>query len=293
MHAPASSAPCANDATSIRHAKMRIGAHHIHYRSAGDPAAPAFVLLHGFPSSSHMYRDLMPLLAQRFHVIAPDYPGFGHSDAPAPEAFSYTFDALAQTVSRLLVQLGIDRYHLYMQDYGGPVGMRLATAMPERILGLVFQNANCYAEGISQAVADIFLPLWAGRDESGARRMLLADTTRFQYVTGARNPAGLNPDAWTQDQALLDRSGNSDIQLALFRDYQTNVELYDVWQQYFRTFQPKTLVTWGKNDPFFPAAGAEAFRRDLSHLEVHYFDTGHFALEEDAGPIAALINQYF
>jgi pimeloyl-ACP methyl ester carboxylesterase len=263
------------------------------FRSAGDPSAPAFVLLHGFPSSSHMYRELIPRIAERFHVIAPDFLGFGYSDAPPVEAFEYSFDTLAGLVAQLLEQLGVERYYLYMQDYGGPIGMRLATAHPERIHGLVFQNANCYLDGIGKAAADVFLPLWETGDESGARQLLLAETTRFQYAAGARNPAGLNPDAWTHDQAALDRPGNAEIQLALFRNYQTNVALYPGWQEYFRRHQPKTLLAWGKGDPFFIGAGAEAFRRDLLNLEIHYFDTGHFALEEDVAPIASLIKSYF
>ncbi|RTL57993.1 MAG: alpha/beta hydrolase [Rhodocyclaceae bacterium] len=265
----------------------------VFYRSAGDPAAPAFVLLHGFPSSSHMFRDLIPLLATRFHVIAPDYIGFGHSDAPAPEDFEYRFDRLAQVVDGLLDQLGLDHYHLYMQDYGGPVGMRIATAHPERILGLVFQNANAYMEGVSAAAAEVFLPLWERGEEAGARRMLDAGTTRFQYTAGAREPENLNPDAWTHDQALLDRPGSAERQLALFKDYRSNVASYDAWHEWFRKHQPKTLLAWGKGDPFFTVAGAEAFKRDLKNLEVHYFDTGHFALEEDAFAIAELITRYF
>jgi pimeloyl-ACP methyl ester carboxylesterase len=277
----------------VRYGSVPVDGLRVFFRAAGDPAAPAFVLLHGFPSSSHMYRDLIPLLAERFHVIAPDYIGFGYSDAPGAEAFTYSFDRLAGHVARLLEQLGVARYHLYMQDYGGPVGMRLAVAHPERVLGLVFQNANCYLEGVSAAAADVFMPLWQKGDDTGARRMLLAETTRFQYSAGARNPGALNPDAWTHDQALLDRPGSAQRQLALFVDYETNVASYDRWHAYFREHQPKSLVAWGRNDPFFTVPGAEAFKRDLRQLEVHYFETGHFALEEDVQPIADLINRYF
>lgn len=278
---------------AVRYGRVQVDGLNVFYRAAGNPAAPAFVLLHGFPSSSHMYRDLIPLLADRFHVIAPDYIGFGYSDAPGVDDFEYSFDRLADNVDRFLTQLGVARYHLYMQDYGGPVGIRLASAHPERVLGLVFQNANCYLDGVSAAAADIFMPLWQNGDETGARKMLLSETTRFQYTAGARQPDALNPDAWTHDQALLDRPGSAARQLALFRDYQTNVASYDAWHAYFRTHQPKALLAWGKHDPFFTVPGAEAFRRDLKHLEVHYFETGHFALEEDAPPIAALIKRYF
>ncbi|ABE42484.1 alpha/beta fold hydrolase [Polaromonas sp. JS666] len=265
----------------------------VFYRSAGDPCAPTIVLLHGFPSSSHMFRDLIPLLADRFHVIAPDYIGFGYSDAPSAQEFEYSFRHLTEIVQSLLGKFGIEAYYLYMQDYGGPIGLRLATAHPERVLGLVFQNANVYMEGVSQAAADVFMPLWLRGDETGARQMLLAQTTRFQYTQGARNSASLNPDAWTHDQALLDRPGSADRQMALFKDYQTNVALYEEWQAYFRQRQPKSLVAWGKGDPFFGVPGAEAFKRDLTNLEVHYFDAGHFALEEDCPAIAALIKRYF
>lgn len=265
----------------------------VFFREAGHPQAPTIVLLHGFPSSSHMYRDLIPLLAGHFHVIAPDYIGFGHSEAPPVGGFAYTFDSLARVTQRLLDQIGVDEAIFYMQDYGGPVGLRLASARPDKVKGLVFQNANAYMEGVSQAAIDVFVPLWQDGDETGARQMLRAETTRFQYTAGARQPEALNPDAWTHDQALLDRPGNDERQLALFKDYQTNVASYDAWHAYFRTHQPRTLVAWGRGDPFFTVAGAEAFRRDLQTLEVHCFDTGHFALEEDAVPIAALIKRYF
>lgn len=265
----------------------------VFYREAGDPTSPVIVLLHGFPSSSHMYRDLIPLLADKFRVIAPDYIGFGHSDAPTVDKYTYTFDNLAAVTQQLLSQLGVIAAVFYMQDYGGPVGMRLAVANPDRVQGLVFQNANAYMEGVSQAAIDVFMPLWQQGDETGARQMLLADTTRYQYTAGARNPGNLNPDAWTHDQALLDRPGSSERQLALFKDYQSNVASYDAWHEYFRVNQPKTLVAWGKGDPFFTVPGAEAFKRDLKNIEVHLLDSGHFALEEDAVTIASLIKRNF
>jgi pimeloyl-ACP methyl ester carboxylesterase len=265
----------------------------VFYREAGLPTSPVVVLLHGFPSSSHMYRDLIPLLADRYRVIAPDYIGFGYSDAPSADQFDYTFDNLAQKTRFLLDQLGVSRAIFYMQDYGGPIGMRLATAQPSRVQGLIFQNANAYMEGVSQATIDVFMPLWQDGDETGARQMLLAETTRYQYTAGARDPGTLCPDAWTHDQALLDRPGNDERQLALFKNYQTNVASYDDWHAYFRQHQPKALVAWGKGDPFFTVAGAQAFKTDLKNVEVHLFDTGHFALEEDARPIADLIKRYF
>lgn len=283
----------ANDYLRVRYGRTTIDGLSVFHRSAGDPAAPAFVLLHGFPSSSHMFRELIPRLAARFHVIAPDYIGFGHSDAPPAESFEYTFDRLAGIVATLLERLGVGRYHLYMQDYGGPVGMRLASAAPGRVLGLVFQNANVYLDGIGAAAREVFLPLWERDDDSGARQMLTAAMTRWQYTAGARDPDGLNPDAWLHDQAGLDRPGSSARQLALFRDYRHNVEHYPAWQQYLRTQQPKTLVAWGRHDPVFIAAGAEAFRRDLVQPHIHYLESGHFALEEDVDTIAALIRSTF
>ena len=285
--------PAAADLLRVRYGRTTIDGLSVFHRSAGDPAAPAFVLLHGFPSSSHMFRELIPKLATHFHVIAPDYIGFGHSDAPSAELFEYSFDRIAGIVATLLERLGVTRYHLYLQDYGGPIGLRLASAAPERVLGLVFQNANLYAEGIGEAAAGLFLPLWERGNETGARQMLTIEATRWQYTAGTRNPDGLNPDAWLHDQAGLDRPGSAERHLALFRDYRHNVARYPAWQQYLRTWQPKTLVAWGRHDPIFIAAGAEAFRRDLERPAIHYLESGHFALEEDADAIAALILRTF
>ena len=279
--------------STVSYSNIELDGLNVFFRSAGDPAKPAFVLLHGFPSSSHMYRDLIPLLAERFHVIAPDYIGFGHSDAPAADQFEYTFARLTEIVERLLGKLGVDSYHLYMHDFGGPVGLRLAAKHPERVLGLVIQNANAYMEGVSEAVANVFMPLWQHGDETGALVMLRAETTKFQYMQGARDPAALNPDAWTHDQALLDRPGSAERQLALFKDYQTNVAAYDAWQAYFRAHRPTTLIAWGKGDPFFTVAGAEAFLRDLPDARLVWLDGGHFALEENADLVAGeIINSF-
>ncbi len=266
------------------------------YREAGNPAAPTIVLLHGFPSSSHMYRDLIPLLAGQFHVIAPDLPGYGYSDMPPMNKYDYTFDNLAKSVQELLDQLAVKNYVLYMQDYGGPVGMRIATAQPKRVRGLVVQNANAYLEGVSEMLGGVFMPLWKEQNDvtvAAARGFLKAETTKFQYTQGAHSPATLNPDAWTHDQALLDRPGNDAIQLKLFVDYQTNVALYDAWHIYFRQYQPKTLVVWGKGDPLFTVAGAEAYKQDLKQIEVRYYDGSHFVLEEHAADIAAQIKRVF
>lgn len=278
---------------ALEHHTVVINGLRTFYRAAGHPSQPVIVLLHGFPSSSHMFRGLIPLLADRFRVVAPDYIGFGHSAALPADQFEYTFDRLAAHVRALLDHLEVTDAIYYLHDYGGPIGLRLATAHPERVRGLVVQNANAYMEGLTPAVAGVFMPLWEKGDDTGARRMLLAETTQMQYTAGARHPERLNPDAWVLDQALLDRPGSAERQLALFKDYQHNVPLFDVWQAYFRRYQPKTLVAWGKGDPFFGIPGAEAFRRDLHDVRVELLDSGHFALEEDAVRVAELIKQTF
>jgi pimeloyl-ACP methyl ester carboxylesterase len=266
----------------------------IFYREAGPADAPCIVLLHGFPSSSHMFRDLIPLLSDRFHLVAPDYPGFGYSAAPAPGVFAYTFDHLADVVERLLEARGLARYGLYLQDYGGPVGLRLASRHPERVEALIVQNANAYTEGISPAL-DPLKPFWAHRTpetEQAARALLTRDTTIFQYTHGARDRALVSPDSWTVDQHFLDRPGNAAIQLDLLHDYPANLALYPTWHAYFRAHRPRTLLVWGQNDPFFTVAGARAYLHDLPEAELHLLDTGHFALEEDHEAIAAHIRRF-
>jgi pimeloyl-ACP methyl ester carboxylesterase len=266
----------------------------IFYREAGPKDAPTLVLLHGFPSSSHMYRELIDRLSPHFHLIAPDYPGFGYSDAPDPDTFTYSFDHLADVIERFLQTLGITRFSLFLQDYGGPLGFRLATHHPERIEALIIQNANAYLEGVTPALAPI-QAYWQDRNETteaAVRALLRPETTKFQYTQGARSLEQVSPDAWTVDQHFLDRPGNDAIQLALLYDYRTNVELYPEWQAYLRKHLPPTLVVWGQNDPFFGPAGARAYQRDVPEAEIHLLDTGHFALEEDADEIAALIRQF-
>lgn len=269
----------------------------IFYREAGQANKPTIVLLHGFPSSSHMFRDLIPQLAPDFHVIAPDYPGFGHSAAPAPDEYRYSFDNLAQTMDRFLQTIVQERYILYLQDYGGPIGFRIAAAHPERVEGLVIQNANMYQEGFGAETAAPLKELWdKGRSpetEAPAREIFSPEGVRFQYVTGARNPEAISPDSWTMDNAFLARRGQDDIQLSLLEDYKNNLTKYPQWQAYLREHQPKTLIVWGKNDPIFAAAGAEAFRKDLPGVKIVLLDTGHFAIEEDARRIGALIRETF
>lgn len=267
----------------------------VFYREAGPKDAPTIVLLHGFPSSSHMFRELIPRLADRFHVIAPDYIGFGYSAQPAATEFKYTFDNLTEHVEKLLFEvIGLRRFSIYVQDYGAPVGFRIATRHPEAIEGIVVQNGNAYVEGIGPA----FEPLkafWTNRNaetEKPARALLTSDTTRFQYTHGAENPARISPDSYIFDQLFLDRSGNDAIQLDLFYNYTSNVALYDEWHQYFRTKRPRTLIVWGQNDPFFTVEGAKAYLTDLPNAELHLLNAGHFALEEKGELIAERIREF-
>jgi pimeloyl-ACP methyl ester carboxylesterase len=279
--------------TTYHHATIQ--AHKIFYREAGSPTNPTIVLLHGFPSSSHMFRDLIPQLADDFHVIAPDYLGFGYSDAPSATAFQYTFDNVTALIEELLFsELKLKTFSLYVQDYGAPVGFRIASRHPEGIEGIVVQNGNAYVEGISAAFEPL-QPFWAHRNEEtekAPRTLLTKQTTIFQYTHGAKNPAAVSPDSYTFDQALLDRPGNDAIQLDLFHDYTSNVALYDVWHQYFRAKQPRTLILWGQNDPFFTVPGAKAFLKDLPNAELHLIDGGHFLLEEYTEFVAGKIIRF-
>jgi pimeloyl-ACP methyl ester carboxylesterase len=267
----------------------------IFYREAGDPASPTILLLHGFPSSSHMFRDLIPLLAGSFHLVAPDYPGFGHSDAPAPGAFEYTFDNLAGVMEGFVDAIGLERYSLYIQDYGSPVGFRLATRRPERVQALIVQNGNAYDEGFTDFAQPLAVFGDSPRTIEGDRHfrdILTLESTIYQYTAGVRDPERISPDAWTMDQHFLDRPGIEEIQLTLFHDYASNVRLYPEWHAYLREHQPPTLVVWGRNDPIFGAPGAEAFRQDLPDAEIHLLDSGHFALEDQAEVIADHIARF-
>ncbi len=273
-----------------------VGGRKIFYREAGDAALPTIVLLHGFPTSSFMFRNLIPLLADRFHVIAPDYVGFGQSDAPSATEFDYTFDNLTAHVAGLIDALGLTSYILYMQDFGGPVGFRLFAQRPEAVRGFVIQNTNAYMAGVGEPAAQVFLPLWENRNaetEAAARGFLAAGTTQFQYLVGARDEAAISPDNWTHDQALLDRPGTDACMLDLLDDYKTNVAAYDSWHAAFRAHTPKTLITWGRGDPFFTPAGAEAFLADLPEAKLVWLDSGHFVLDENAETVAAEIIDTF
>ena len=266
----------------------------IFYREAGPADAPVVLLLHGFPSASHMFRDLIPKLAGDYRVIAPDLPGFGQSAQPARDAFTYSFDNFAKVIDRFTEVVGLQRYAIYVFDYGAPVGFRIAAAHPERITAIITQNGNAYAEGLSEGWNPIQAywnaPTQTNRD--ALRGFLTPETTLFQYTHGVADPALVSPDGRNLDDFYLARPGNAEIQLDLFLDYQSNVAAYPAFQTYFRTHRPPLLAVWGKNDPFFLPAGAEAFKRDIPNAVIRFFDTGHFALETHADEIAGEIGDF-
>ncbi|KAK44853.1 alpha/beta hydrolase [Caballeronia jiangsuensis] len=280
--------------STIAHRHIDVDGFNVFYREAGPADGPKLLLLHGFPSSSHMFRDLIPLLSERFHIVAPDLPGFGLSDMPSRDAFSYTFENIANVIDRFTEVIGFDRYAVYVFDYGAPTGFRLALKHPERITAIVSQNGNAYEEGLSDGWNPIRAywqaPTQANRD--ALRAMLTKDTTKWQYTHGAPDASAISPDGYTLDDYYLNRPGAHEVQLDLFGDYRNNVALYPAFQAYFREHQPKFLAVWGKNDPFFLPPGAEAFKRDIPHADVRFFDTGHFALETHATQIAAAITEF-
>lgn len=280
---------------SVRHLTATVGGHEIFYREAGPADAPAIVLLHGFPTSSFMFRELIPLLAGDYRVIAPDHLGFGHSDAPSAAEFTYTFDALAELTSGLLDQLGLDRYAVYVQDYGAPVGWRLALEHPERISAIVTQNGNGYEDGF---VESFWADVWAyaanpgPATEPAARAALSIDAIRWQYVHGVPDPSVVSPDTWEHDFALISREGNDEIQLALLRDYQHNRPLYPLLHEFLRTNDVPVLAVWGRNDEIFGPAGARAFARDAEDAEVHLINGGHFLLESHLDVVAGYLRGF-
>jgi len=266
----------------------------VFYREAGDPQAAAVLLLHGFPTSSHMFRELIPALADRYHVVAPDLPGFGYTEAPDRATFKYSFDQLAQVVDRFTEVVGLRRYAIYVFDYGAPVGFRLALRHPERITAVISQNGNAYLEGLSEGFSPI-QAYWkdpSPENRAALRAFLTPQTTQWQYTHGVPAPERVSPDTWTLDSALLARPGNDEIQLDLFGDYQSNIALYPKFQDYLRTRRPPLLAVWGKNDPFFLPPGAQAFKRDQPDAEIHLLDAGHFALESQGPHIAGIIRDF-
>lgn len=273
------------------HKNVSVNGLNIFYREAGNINKPTILLLHGYPTSSHMFRNLITDLSVRYHVLAPDYPGFGRSDQPLMKDFDYTFDNMANIVEGFLTELNVEKYSIYLMDYGAPIGFRIAAKYPERVESLIIQNGNAYDEGLK----DFWIPIkkyWSdytlenGKPLEGFHS---PDGLKWQYTHGVQDSTKISPDNWSIDLQHLTRPENNKIQLALFYSYRTNVPLYPDWQQYFRDYQPPTLIVWGKNDYIFPADGAYPYKRDLKNLEFHLLDTGHFALEEKGGEIANYI----
>lgn len=280
--------------TASNYRSVDVDGLNIFYREAGAPDAPKLLLLHGFPSSSHMFRDLIPLLADRYHVIAPDLPGFGRSDMPRRDQFTYTFDRVADVIDRFTEIVGFDRYAIYVFDYGAPTGFRLAVKHPDRITAIISQNGNAYEEGLSDGWNPIRAywrePTQANRD--ALRTLLTPEATLWQYAHGVADATKISPDGYSLDDFYLSRPGAHEIQLDLFGDYRNNVALYPTFQAYFRTYKPPFLAVWGKNDPFFLPPGAEAYKRDIPGAVIRFYDTGHFALETHAAEIAAAIRDF-
>lgn len=281
--------------SQVHYKTVKIDGVNIFFREAGPKDAPTILLLHGFPSSSSMFRNLIPALSDTYHVIAPDYPGFGQSEQPPADKFEYTFDHLAKIVEDFVAQQGLTSYTIYVHDYGAPIGYRLAAAQPERIRGIIVQNGNAYVDGLPDAFWGPLKEYWKNPTPELRTKLegfLTLETTKWQYLHGAHDKAAISPDAWTLDQATLDRPGNKDVQIALLKDYGNNLPLYPMWHEYFRTHQPPMLVVWGKNDQIFPPAGAEPYKRDIKDIDFNLLDTGHFALEEDGDLIASKIRDW-
>jgi pimeloyl-ACP methyl ester carboxylesterase len=281
--------------TKIKNQSITVDGQKIFYREAGDKGnTPTILLLHGFPTSSHMFRNIIPALADKFHLVAPDYPGFGYSSMPSLDEFEYSFDHIAEIVDKFITKIGVEKYSLYVMDYGAPVGYRLAVKHPENIEALIVQNGNAYDEGLGE----FWEPLrafWVDpseKNKNALRKFLTMEATRWQYTHGVKNEYAISPDTWIHDQLLLDRPGNNEIQLQLFYDYKSNPPLYSQWQEYFRKYQPPTLVVWGKNDVIFQKEGAIPYQRDLKNIQIHLLNTGHFALEEEGDLIAKLISRF-
>ncbi|WP_299223636.1 alpha/beta hydrolase [uncultured Aquimarina sp.] len=283
-----------SEMTSTKFRNTKINGINIAYREAGNPENPTIVLLHGFPSSSHQYRKVLNALSNDYHLIAPDYPGFGNSDFPSPDEYEYTFDNIAKTIDAFLEKKNLSSYTLFIQDYGAPVGFRIATTHPERVTAIINQNGNAYVEGLGPAWAGI-QALWKDRNENTEKALLPAFSLKglkWQYTHGTRNEENINPDTWHLDYLRLSRPNAHDVNVDLFDDYQNNLKLYPEWQQYLRDNQPPMLIVWGKNDEFFPEIGAESFKKDVKNIDYNIYDTAHFALEEDGDKIIAKIRTF-
>jgi pimeloyl-ACP methyl ester carboxylesterase len=280
---------------AVSYRTVKVDGVNVFYREAGPKNAPVVLLLHGFPTSSQMFRNLIPRLADKYRVIAPDYPGYGESDMPAMDKFQYSFDNLARVIDRFTEAVDAKKFALYVQDYGAPIGYRIAAAHPERVSAIVVQNGNAYNEGIDN---EFWVPAkvyWADKSQANGdklRPLFELPATKWQYTEGIRDVSHISPDAWTVDQARMDRPGNKDIQLEMFYSYGSNPPLYPGWQAYFRKHQPPMLIVWGKNDKIFPPAGAHPYLRDLPKAELHLLDTGHFALEEDSETVGRLMRSF-
>ena len=278
----------------VQYKELLVNGIKIAYREAGKPSNPTIVLLHGFPASSHQYRKVLAQLSDEYHLIAPDYPGFGNSAFPKKTEYTYTFDTIANTIDRFLEQKGLDAYALMIQDYGAPIGFRIATAHPERITAIINQNGNAYEAGLGEAWAST-RALWADRNpktEAALLPVFSLEGLEWQYTHGTRNKENINPDTWHLDYLRLSRPGAHEVNIDLFYDYQNNVKLYPQWQEYLRVEQPPLLIVWGKNDAFFPESGAAAFKKDVKNIDYNIYDTGHFALEEEGTAIIAKIRQF-
>lgn len=307
----------ADNAHRVAYRTVTIDNVDIFYREAGNPGNPTLLLLHGFPTSSHMFRNLIAELADDFHLVAPDYPGYGFSSMPAVDEFDYSFDNIAALMEQFVDVVGLDRFSLYLMDYGAPVGFRIATSQPDRIESLIIQNGNAYMEGIDNNFWEPIREYWKDRDavnkgldndwwknikaaykqpemsnDDALRFLVTLGATKWQYTNGVQNVEAVSPDTWSHVQPLLDREGNADIQLQMFYSYGTNPPLYPEWQQYLREYQPPTLIVWGEHDEIFPLAGAEPYKRDLKNLEFHLIDAGHFALETHGREIADLMRDF-
>jgi pimeloyl-ACP methyl ester carboxylesterase len=280
----------------IKHETALVHGLHIAYREAGDPQNPKLVLLHGFPASSHQYRNLIPALADRFHVISPDYPGFGNSDMPDPARFPYTFDRLSEVTEQFLKEKGFGRYGLFVQDYGGPVGFRIVMRHSDALEWLIIQNTNAYEVGFTEVWDGLRNALWKNRtpeNEQSVAGLLEFETIKAVYLHGHKRPELISPDNWNMDFRFMERANARRVQMDLFYDYRTNVELYPQWQKLLRDNQPKTLIFWGQNDIFFTPAGGEAYLRDLPHAEMHRLDSGHFAVEDCLNEIAGNMRRFY